>query len=1160
MKRFLTTMLGIVICLGSTALLSASQPIKLANEPALSPDGKTLAFAHRGDLWIVPTKGGGAERITFNSAQDSDPHFSPDGKTIAFISNRTGSSQVFVVPAAGGAPKQVTHHTAGFNIEDWYPDGTALLVSGQRDHHWRSAQRCFRIPVEGRAAEQLVFDAYGRNFKVSPDGKKILFDREGERWWRKGYRGSRANQVWMYDTEIGEYSKLVSDRIPALWALWNPTGGDFYYVHEKSGSHNLWSMHPGTMLAQQLTHFEDDTVAFPCISRDGSTIVFRHLFDFYSYDTKSRKTPTKIEIFDGGDSLTSPTIRRTLTSATSVAFSSDTLEIAFVAGGDLWVMDTELREPKQITNTADFESNPVFSKDDNSILFISRKDGQSDIWKATRKDPKSYWWQNDEFQLTRVTNDAEVESSLSLTPDGKQMVYTKGRGNLYIADADGGNAHVLVPSFMPLSYDFSPDSKWIVYAGADNDFNNDIWVVPVDGSKKPFNVSRHPDNERNPVWSPDGKTIAFTGRRNATESDIYYVYLQKSDDEATSRSRKLKKALDKMKKSRKKKQGITPNITELSDEEIQKKIRDRSRSRRSSGGDKKSVKVKIDFEDIHERIHQVSIPDVRESNLFWSPDSKKLAFSASIKGSSGTYTVSLPENTSPTLLTSSTGSDPKWLSSGSIAWLVNGVPTLTSARGGSSSSSSTTSTSSGGRGRGGFRRGGRSSGSGASSSPGRFTFSANQEINRVERYAAGFDEAWRQMRDSFYDESHNNRNWDEIRRKYKKMASESPDDETFSVVANLMLGELNGSHLGFRSGSGFRRGRRGPRGPRRPTGAGSTSTTWQPETVHLGVRFVADYKGPGLKVRDIIPNGPATKKESKIEAGDIILAIDGQTVDPGYDLTQVLNGRLDRDMLLKVRGIDKKDRTLSLRPTRYSTARRALYQKWVRDNRKMVEKLAKGKLGYLHVAAMSQPSFLTFERELFSVGYGKDGIIIDVRENGGGSTTDHLLTSLTQPVHAITVPRGGGRGYPQDRKIYSSWSKPIIVLCNQNSYSNAEIFAHAIRNLKRGNVVGVQTAGGVISTGSARIMDLGTLRMPFRGWYVRATGEDMELNGALPHVVVWNKPGEIPAGKDVQLEKGVEVLTADVKEWKAKPPVKLRKASERRKKKNEGGRILSGGR
>ena len=156
-----------------------------------------------------------------------------------------------------------------------------------------------------------------------------------------------------------------------------------------------------------------------------------------------------------------------------------------------------------------------------------------------------------------------------------------------------------------------------------------------------------------------------------------------------------------------------------------------------------------------------------------------------------------------------------------------------------------------------------------------------------------------------------------------------------------------------------------------------------------------------------------------------------------------------------------------------------------------------------------------------------------------------FVTALTQPVHAITVPRGGRPGYPHDRKIYATWTKPIVVLCNQNSFSNAEIFSHAIKTLKRGQLVGVPTAGGVISTGAQRIMDVGVIRVPFRGWFVVGSGEDMELNGAVPDHVLWPKPGQMPRGEDVQLKKAIDVLQADVRAWKQKPRPPLHKASER---------------
>ena len=240
---------------------------------------------------------------------------------------------------------------------------------------------------------------------------------------------------------------------------------------------------------------------------------------------------------------------------------------------------------------------------------------------------------------------------------------------------------------------------------------------------------------------------------------------------------------------------------------------------------------------------------------------------------------------------------------------------------------------------------------------------------------------------------------------------------------------------------------------------GGRGGRWSISTAHLGVRFASDYAGPGLKVRDVLPEGPAARAASKIEAGEIVLSIDGKSIDPAMDLTLVLNGVLDRDVRLRVKAADGKERDVSLRPISYLDARRLLYDAWVKQNRRQVDRLSQGKLGYLHISGMSMPNFYKFEEELYAVGAGKDGLVIDVRENPGGSITDHLLTVLTQPIHAITVPRGGGPGYPQDRIVYATWRKPIVVLCNQNSFSNAEIFSHAIRALGRGKVVGVPTAG-----------------------------------------------------------------------------------------------------
>jgi tricorn protease len=1127
----------------STAAVFA-EPIRLANNPALSPDGHTLAFDWNGDIWTVPTSGGVARQLTQHPARDRQPKFSPDGKQIAFISDRDGAAQAYTMPVDGGAPAQVTFNTAGCSLVDWTPDGKRLLLHGNRDAAWRRGERFFTVSATSRSPEVVIFDDYGANGSISSDATKLLFTREGAQWWRKGYHGSQASQIWLFDEPSKKFANILNHDRGSLWPLWKPDGAGFYYVGGQTGNFNLYEYDPPSGESRSLTKFPDDSVVFPCISRDGSMIVFRHLFDLYRFRPGSAEGPQKIDVECAADRLPERKDRRVLTTATQVAFSNDGLEIAFISGGDLWVMDTELREPRQVTNSPEEEASPVFAPEGDSILFISNAGGKCEVVRAERGDKAKYWFQNQKFTLTPLTVDGSTKARLTWSPDGKNVAFLKDRGELWIMDPSGKNAKMLVKSFSPVEYDWSPDGKWMVASYEDEDFNRDIHILPIDGSKPPYNISRTPTNEHNPVWSSDGKMIAFTGRNGLTETDIYYVYLRAEDDELSSRDRNMEKALEKIKKAREG-GGSSRRPDRPATEPAPEGAPPATPLRTTKRPD-----VNIDFDHLHERVKLISLPDSAETDLYWSADGKELLFSATMDGRRGTYSVKFPDTLRPQLFMSATASQARWLRTGNqIVGLVNGVPTSIaigpSGRPSAGGAAAAASAPAGGRGgpRGPAAPAAPAAG-GEESVGTAFRFQALQEIDLPKKHAAAFDLCWRTMRDQWYDGKLGNRDWNAIRAKYIDMAAAAPDTESFSTVVQLMLGELNGSHLGFTPTAAAAAG--GPparRGRGAPADEPAAGATWRETTAHLGVRFDPSFEGPGWKIRDVIPAGPADQKKSKLAAGEIILAIDGKEVDRKTDPTTVLNGPPSRDIALKVKAVDGKERDVAIRPTSYAALRTLLYDKWLDDNRKAVDELSKGKLGYVHIDAMSMPSFWKFEKELYAAGAGREGLVIDVRENGGGSTADHLLTALTQPVHAITVPRGGTPGYPQDRKVYASWSKPIVVMCNQNSFSNAEIFSHAIKSLNRGQLVGVPTAGGVISTGATTIMDIGTLRLPTRGWFVANTGEDMELNGAVPQHIVWPEPGQT---KDVQLAKAVEVLLDDVQAWKQRPQPPLRKATERK--------------
>ncbi|MCI0684704.1 MAG: S41 family peptidase [Gemmataceae bacterium] len=1122
------SLLGLILFCGAAA---AREPIRLPNNPALSPDGKLLAFDWNGDIWVAASAGGEARQLTAHSGKDAQPKFSPDGKEIAFVSDREGGAQVFVVPVQGGVPRQVTFHTAGHALQEFTPDGN-LLVKATRDHFWRHGERFFTVAREGRGPQTLLFDDYGSDGTLSPDGSKLLFTREGEQWWRKGYTGSRVTQVWLHDRKANKFSKVLHQVHGCRWPLWKPDGSGFWFVGEHGKGSNLCEYDFQSKYTKPLTTFKADSVVFPCAARDGSLIVFRHLFDLYAHAPGSSLVK-KLDLWHNADRAVKTKDQRLLDKAKAAAFASDGLEIAFIAGGDLWVMDTELREPRQITKTADEESSPVFTQDNRAILFVAAHGDKHAIWKATRQDAKQYWWQNRNFTLTKLAESQDVPSRLTLSPDGKKLAYVRGRGDLWIADSDGKKHAVLFTGWNAPDFDWSPDGKWLVYSVYDNDFNRDVFIRAADDSGTPYNVSRHPFTDGNVAWSPDGKMIAFSGRRSSgdTGANISIVYLRTEDDEKTPYDRKLEKALEKMK-------GRTSPAKSPAGGAGKGDAKGEAKGDAKGAtkpAEKKKADVVIDFDELHERVKRVNLGTGSATAVFWSPDSKKLAFTGVHDNKTGTFTIEIGDKLTPKELSSTTGKDPVWLSRGNqIVWLVGGVPTSTPATGGAAPASPTPAGPTIPKKKGApvlprFLGGaGTTPGGGGS-----YTFSVRQDIDVPGKHAAVFDACWRIMRDNWYDAKLGNNDWNAVRAKYRPVAAQAPDLSGVAVCVQMMLGELNGSHLGFSLGL-------------IEPGAGAPERKAPRDvTRHLGVRFDHAFAGPGLKIRDVLPSGPADKKRSRLHAGEVILRIDGKDVSRDVDLTTVLNGPADRDVSLSVKGGDGQTRTVALKPITYPVAQGLLYQHWLRHNRKLVAEASQGKLGYLHISAMSMPTFRKFEEELVSEGVGKDGLIIDVRENPGGSTADHLLTALTQPVHAIAVPRGGGPGYPQDRKVYQTWNKPIVVLCNQNSGSNAEIFSHAVKTLGRGQLVGISTAGAVVSTGAVGVMDVGILRLPFRGWFTIGDGEDMEKHGAVPHHVLWPEPCALPQGRDAQLAKAIEVLRADVQAWGKRPQPKLRLSTER---------------
>lgn len=1042
--------------------------IKLQSSATITPDSKTLVFAWAGDIWTSSLQGGKASRLTYHPAPDDTPKVSRDGKFVFFNSDRTGSEQVFRIPIQGGIPDQITFHSEGSFLEDLHPTKPVILVRGYRDHSGRRPYRLIEKNLNPNEDEEIIFDANARYGRYSPDGKKLLIVRDGAPTYRKGYEGAQASRLWLYDFTKETFTEPVKDKTGCRYPIWAPDGKSFYYVTSRSGAYNIWQHQFDKEGDRQITQYTDDSVFAPAISTDGKTIVYRHLLDLHTISSRGKASPEKIDLYHRTTLEHPESETLTFRSTRDATVTPTGLEWAFEAGGEIWAMDTLLKEPNQLTNSPALESDIYFAKN-GKYLYYKKDNGLIvNYWRMSKTNSKEFWWNAESFDHQPITKGPKQKYSFSLSPDEEQIAYVEYPGTLYLAKPDGSEARKLIEGWASPSYVWSPDGKHIAYAVEDYNYNSDIYIIATDGKSEPINVSRHPDNDYSPVWSPDGKILAFAGRRHSTQTDLFFVHLRRKTHFRSDRDAKIESARRAMSKDPQYKEEKKEETTEAETEKPKKEDDD--------------PQDPIDFEDLYKRIQRIPLNGMSLSRLHWMPDSKNLTF----QSDGSIHRVEAKAGAKPAVMAKASGPIIRYSDNDKIYLVADGVPSF-------------------------FTKGRLSS----------YSFSIPINRDRVQYQRMGFKIAWRVLRDRFYDGRLNNRDWDKIRAKYELAAANAPTANEYARVMALLLGELNASHMGFY--------------PNDFPKQWKFNEAWRSFTPHLGVRL--DKKN---EVTFVHPNGPADRPGSRLHIGDRILKVDDQAIRSDVSLTRTLNGRLDRDIHLSVKGENEEaPREVIIRPISYSQAR-ALAQSAHLDKRNTrVKNASKDKIGYLHVARMMWDEFEKFEHHIYERGAGKDGLIIDVRDNGGGFTCDHLLTVLTQPMHAYTVGRNGATGYPQDRHVYASWNKPIVVICNQNSFSNAEIFSHAIKTIDRGKLVGTPTAGGVISTGSATILELGRMRLPGRGWFLPHNGEDMELYGAVPHFIVDVRPGDLSSGKDPQLDKAIEVLKKEVKERSLKlaPPI-----------------------
>jgi tricorn protease len=1053
MKKF-TFILGILCAFFAvTAQAQSNEPF--ARFPAVSPDGSTIAFSYQGDIWSVPAEGGRAWRMTVHEAYDARPKWSPDGNQIAFISDRHGNDDIFVMNKNGSRIKQLTYHSTNDQLTGWTPRDSIIFTTNRVFNQVEWEPEIQTVDAEGGTPERF-FDSFGMMATMSPDGQYLVYVRGSNGEFRQGYRGPANKDLWVYDVENGSYNQLTdfegNDMYPAF------AGNTLYFISERKGTHNIYKASftdDGTLGSspQQVTTFEGDGVRYFDISDDENTIVFERQTGLYTLDPNSgssKRLPLEVSQDERFYTVEQKSFSG---DAEEFAVSPSGDWLAFVIEGEIFVKhnDPEKQRSVKVTDHPDRDRDVDFLNN-STLIFVSDRNDQYDLYAIEpAQEDKNELFESLQFKTTRLTATDESERNPVVSPDGEKVAFNRGRGQLVVSDIDGRSS-----------------------LGEEIILRDNGWAEAGDVA-----------------WSPDSRWLAYSMPDLDFNREIY-IQTADTSQEPVNISKHPRPDTDPVWSPDGSKLAFISNRNNGDDDIWFAWLNRRDWERTQLEWDKSEapkivspedtvgVNVDIDFDGLYKRLKQVTSMPGDESNIAISEDGQTFYFTAE-NADEDLYQVKWD------------GSEVKALTTGGQnPYSVRLGPKLNTLY---------------------FMQQGGNIGSYnlEKNQLQNLPFSASMKVNHKEQREQIFEEAWRQLNVNFYDPDFHGQDWEELREHYRPWALQTSSDRDFEDVMNMMLGELNSSHMGFYGSE--------------------RAETQEVETGLLGVEV--EEVSNGVRIERVIPNSPADREMSKLNESDIITAVGDQAVSEVDNFYSLLADKVDTPTLLQIENSKGESREVVIEPI--GSLNDELYNQWVEKRKELTEEYSDGQLGYIHVEGMNWPSFERFERELVATGEGKDGIVIDVRYNGGGWTTDYLLTVLQYRQHAYTIPRGATINLEENKTEFrdhypfgerlplSSWTKNAITLANQNSYSNAEIFSHAFKNLDLGTLIGEPTFGAVISTGGTGLMGGAFVRLPFRGWYVKATNENMENGPAVPDVEVINPP-DYRDDKDMQLQKAVDEL------------------------------------
>ncbi len=1022
-----------------------ARPIRFARQPALSPDGTRLAFCYLGDLWTVDANGGNAARLTIHEAHDQLPAWSPDGKTIAFSSKREGGYDVFVMPATGGRATQLTFHSADDLVQGFSPDGTQVLFASNRETTRTTS--LYTVDIRTGATRLAAADDFPlNNAAFSPDGTQILASRGGL-WFRKRYRGSLNGNLISFPAGGGPGKWIVKDpeneRYPMLSEKAKIGTQTLFYVSDKSGAANLWKKTLPGGKPVPVTHFVTDHLFYPSLARNGSRIAFEHDFGIWIWEAKTNISH-EISLFAPSDDRANNIRRET--------FKSGLQEMEVSPDGKAALLVTHGEVFFQPLGTA------------------GRDDAQ------------------------RLTHTSAREQDAALTPDGKSVLFAsdrEGDQNLYLEDIKTKTTRLFykTPGRADNAPKVSPNGKWAAFLRGFH--GEELCLLPLDknGGLVPKVLSSDPDID-DLAWSPDSRFLAFTRTKShsaGTLADIFVVEAEADKAPVNVTRCPGINGLPKWSADGKKLYFLstrtgTANLWSVSLEEEREKGEDeredeeKPEAKESKKGGKSPLSVKIDFDGLHKRAKQLTRSEAAVTFYTVSPDSKTVVYAMTQLGKPDLWRVSA-KGGEPVRLTSSgeTGTGLQFSPDGTKVYYLG--------TGGTAKSLTL-----------------------ATQTVMPLPVSLKMEIDARAELLEMFDEAWRKMRDAFYDPKMHGVDWNEVRTRYRAILPFLTYKEDFYWLFTLTMGELNASHIGISPSAEV------------PPGIATAS---------LGVTYDNDDHGSGVRVKTVLPKGPAILTETPLFPGDVILRVDGEKIENNEQFYTLLGDKAGKrvELLVSKTGQEADAKTVKIKAITQAAHKALNYEVWQREREAVTDKISGGKLGYLHLNAMNDENLDKFKRAVYGDLQSKSGLILDVRFNGGGSIADEILEILETRIFSYRTLRGDAR--PTTAPL-SAWNKPIIVLINEGSASNAEVFPWAMKDLKLGKVVGVPTQGSVIGTGAADLIDGSTLRIPAVG-SLTLNGIDMENHGCTPDIFVENDPDAVYRNEDKQLEAAVKELLKEIK-------------------------------